>query len=420
MKWEKKHIIDFGKVVTGKTPPTSERKYFDGPYMFVTPTDLNFNHYRIYVTKTTITEEGRKKHRNQFLPPNSVLYTCIGNTIGKIAINPMWCLTNQQINSIIPSEDSDYRFIYYYLLHITSQIRAMSGGVATPIVNKTTFEGVVIIKPPLPIQRRIADILSAYDDLIENNLRRIKLLEDAARCEYRVLMEGSKRGSTMDEICTISGGGTPSTKDISYWEGGEVPWFTPTDLTRKNSFVQIDSGKKITEKGLRGSSAKLLPPYTIMMTSRATIGYLSLSSKAACTNQGFINIIPRNEVMRYLLMLNLLSRKDELISNANGSTFLEVPKSNFKRMLINVPTDINALASFHSSVHTKCLLIESLALQNDQLRQARDILLPKLMSGEIEVDEDAATSTVIDMTMNQTMAAEDGVPYRTNKPVNQL
>lgn len=185
MKWEEYKIKELGRVVTGKTPSTSQREFFGGNYLFVTPSDLNFNHYFVRNTNTTISEVGKEKHENQFLPPNSIMFTCIGNTIGKIAINQETCLTNQQINSIIPFGSFNYKFIYYSLINRIPEIRILGGGVATPIINKSTFEEVKLNIPPLPIQQKIASILSAYDDLIENNLKRIRLLEEAAQHLYQ-------------------------------------------------------------------------------------------------------------------------------------------------------------------------------------------------------------------------------------------
>ena len=192
MKLEKKTIKNTGRVVTGKTPLTSNHDFFGGEYLFVTPTDLDFNNYYIYNTNTTISELGKSKYTNQFLPPNSVMYTCIGNTIGKIALNKLECLTNQQINSIIPNDENYFKFLYYYLISITPQIRNLGGGVATPIVNKTNFEGIEIYLPTLSTQLKIAFILSSYDDLIENNLKRIKLLEEKAFLRYKQIVADEK------------------------------------------------------------------------------------------------------------------------------------------------------------------------------------------------------------------------------------
>src|SRR5688572_28859956 len=115
----------------------------------------------------------------------------------------------------------------------------------------------------------------------------------------------------IEDVCDTIGGGTPSTKEKAYWQDGQVEWFTPTDFTKHNSLVQIGSSKKISEKGLQKSSAKLFPPKTIMMTSRATIGFFGIYNKAACTNQGFINILAKDEYLRYYMLFNLIERKDE-------------------------------------------------------------------------------------------------------------
>jgi len=386
MKWAKMKIRDTGRIVTGKTPPTGNRDFFDGDYLFVTPTDLDFHNYYIYQTKTTISEVGKSRHINQFLPANSVMYTCIGNTIGKIGLNKNECLTNQQINSIIPNNNHDFKFLYYYLISITPFIKNLGGGVATPIVNKSTFEDIDIYIPPLPIQRKIASILSAYDDLIENNLKRIKLLEERAFLRYKQIVKEEKMNEFLiQEICESIGGGTPSTGNNQYWDGGDILWFSPTDLTKHNSIVLLDSEKKITELGLQKSSAKLVPPKTILMTSRASIGYFGLINRTVSTNQGFINIIPKKEYYRAYLLFNLKSRKEEIIGNANGSTFLEISKTKFRQMKVKFPADESVLVEFESEFEGIFIFIENLLKQNNKLREARDILLPRLMNGQIEV-----------------------------------
>ena len=185
MSWENKLLSEIGDIKTGGTPKTSIKKYYGDDYLFVTPSDLDFNHYYIYETERRISKFGKENYASKFIPPFSIIYTCIGNTTGKIALNKSDCMTNQQINSVVPHKDYDFRFIYYYLIDITPYIRKIGGGAATPIVNKTTFGNIEISIPPLQTQKRIADILSAYDDLIENNLKRIKLLEQATQNIYK-------------------------------------------------------------------------------------------------------------------------------------------------------------------------------------------------------------------------------------------
>ena len=140
-------------------------------------------------------------------------------------------------------------------------------------------------------------------------------------------------------MCEVKGGGTPSTKVKEYWENGEILWFSPTDLSKNNSLVLTSSEKKITEEGLQKSSAKLLPANTIMMSSRATIGLFGLIDQPFSTNQGFINVIPNKEELRYYLLFNLIGRKQEIINKANGSTFKEISKKNFKELEFIEPSE---------------------------------------------------------------------------------
>ncbi len=189
----------------------------------------------------------------------------------------------------------------------------------------------------------------------------------------------------IDEVCQTLGGGTPSTGNEQYWNDGNVLWFSPTDLTKHHSFVLLDSEKKISELGLQKSSAKLVPPKTILMTSRASIGYFGLINQAASTNQGFINIIPNKEYFRAYMLFDLKSRKDEIIGTANGSIFLEISKGKFRQMNIKLPVDENILVNFENEFDVTFNFIENLLMQNAKLREARDILLPRLMRGELVV-----------------------------------
>jgi type I restriction enzyme S subunit len=253
--------------------------------------------------------------------------------------------------------------------------------IALGLIKEFSFE-----MPSLSTQRKIASILSAYDGLIENNLKRIKLVEEMAFLRYKEITRAEKMEEFMiEEICNTLGGGTPATNNPNFWMDGDILWFSPTDLTKHNSIVLLDSEKKITELGLQKSSAKLIPPKTILMTSRASIGYFGLINKPVSTNQGFINIIPFNKNHRAYILFDLKSRKEEIIGNANGSTFLEISKSKFRKMKIKLPKDEMVLIEFEREFDTIFYFIENLLKQNAKLREARDILLPRLMSGEIEI-----------------------------------
>jgi type I restriction enzyme S subunit len=262
-----------------------------------------------------------------------------------------------------------------------------------------------VVLPDLISQKKIAAILSAYDDLIENNLQRIRLLEEVAQITYEEwfvrmkfpghetaqwdketgLPEGWKELS-FGNACGISGGGTPSREVDEYWNNGTIAWFSPTDLSKAGTYCLLDSSQKITDTGLKESSAKLLQPNSFMMTSRATIGLFALIDKPFCTNQGFINVTPNESCHKLFLFFNLKSRVDELYNHASGATFPEISKSTFKKIKIIFPNE-NVLKSFDSTVAPVINTMMNMTRQNELLREARDILLPRLMTGVIDVDQ---------------------------------
>jgi type I restriction enzyme S subunit len=264
--------------------------------------------------------------------------------------------------------------------------------------------------PRIETQRKIASILSAYDDLIENNLKRIKLLEEKAQLTYEEwfvrmkfpghetakfdeesgLPEGWEK-KTIDEACNISGGGTPSRTVDEFWESGSLTWFSPTDLTKASSLCVLDSSQKITDLGLKKSSAKLLNEDSFMMTSRATIGLFALINKSFSTNQGFINVTPHKAIDKEYLLYNFIDRIEEFKGYATGATFPELSKGKFKVLEIVWPTEI-VLKDFHKITALIHQSLFNIVSQNQLLKEARDILLPRLMSGMVDVDEIVGTS----------------------------
>ncbi len=290
------------------------------------------------------------------------------------------------------------RFVAYLLS--TLNLGQLNSGAAQPSLNRNFVYGLAIRFPEPATQKRIADTLSAYDDLIENNQKRIKLLERAARELYRewfvrlrfpghehtTNVNGVPEGwvwKKISDVCNTVGGGTPSTKITSYWDG-DVTWIVPTDVTKNDCLVLLDSTRKITEKGLHESSAKMVPAETILMTSRASVGFFALIDREVCTNQGFINVIPYDEQMRMYVLFNLMSRVAEIRSNAKGSTYPEISKGRFRDLDVVVPAKnlVVEFAKITSDIirQVRCLKHSTLALS-----QARDLLLPRLMSEEVTV-----------------------------------
>ena len=269
-----------------------------------------------------------------------------------------------------------------------------------PNLNQGILASVPVVLPPREHQERIVDFVSAYDDLIENNQRRIRLLEQSARLLYKewfihlrfpghqhvTITDGVPEGwemKTIANICETVGGGTPSTRVSEYWDG-DVTWVVPSDVTKNDCLVLLDSERKITSTGLRESSAKIVPAETILMTSRASVGFFALMDSEICTNQGFINIIPYDEEMRMYLLFNLMSRIAEIRSNAKGTTYPEISKGRFRTMDIVIParTHMVGFANIASDTIRQVRYLKRSILR---LARARDLLLPRLMNGEIAV-----------------------------------
>jgi type I restriction enzyme S subunit len=171
--------------VTGKTPPSARPDLFGNHYPFLTPTDID-GARRYIEPERFISSKGHDFQPQLLLPERTVCVVCIGATIGKICMTTRPSFTNQQINSVVVNEaEHDPFFIYHLFKTLRDELKSHAGGAATPIINKTAFSAIEVSVPSLPVQRRIAAILSAYDELIENSQRRIEILEEAARNLYR-------------------------------------------------------------------------------------------------------------------------------------------------------------------------------------------------------------------------------------------
>ncbi len=173
-EWEKIPVGNIGEVITGNTPSTTMKEYYGGNRLFVSPADMADHRY-IHSTKTTLTELGYSKTRQ--IPADSVLFVCIGSTIGKIAQNKVDCATNQQINAVVPSQDYSSAFIYYSLDLNAQNISELAGRQAVPIINKSIFSTFVLDMPSLNEQQKISECLSSLDELIAFQSERLESLK---------------------------------------------------------------------------------------------------------------------------------------------------------------------------------------------------------------------------------------------------
>ena len=188
--WEVKRIGDFGKVITRNTPPTEDTDNYGNAYKFVSPADISDSKY-IEATEKHLSEKGFSISRQ--MPKGTVLFTCIGSTIGKCAIANESLTSNQQINAIICNSKHSGEFLYYELSHRSNRIKQIAGEQAVPIINKSTFENYKVLCPPFEEQKSIAKILSVWDTAIAKQTALIEQLTLRKRGLMQQLLTGKKR-----------------------------------------------------------------------------------------------------------------------------------------------------------------------------------------------------------------------------------
>lgn len=284
----------------------------------------------------------------------------------------------------------------------------VANGATVPHLNMSDIRSMEIpVIPSIDTQRKIASVLTDYDDLIEHNNRRIKLVEEMAQRTYRewfvdfrypghqaVPLGDSELGpipegwkvSPIGKVTPILGGGTPSKTVPQFWEDGHIVWYTPSDLTAADSLFMSSSKLKITDEGIARSSARLFPTGSVMMTSRATIGVVSITTVPAATNQGFITCPTSQLAGKYHLYFWLKQQKDVIISLASGATFKEINKATFRQIPYLRATS-NVEAAFENLIEPFGKQIQVLLRAQQNLKLTRDLLLPRLISGEIDVSE---------------------------------
>jgi type I restriction enzyme S subunit len=307
----------------------------------------------------------------------------------------------------------DSSYLHYYLDASTTRSYLKGSyisGAAIPRVVLKDLKRAKVCVPPLPVQRRIAEILSAYDELIENSQRRIKVLETMVRNLYRewfvhyrypghedTPLIPSSVGAipkgwdikTVSESFEITGGGTPSRKEPKYWEGGTIQWFSPSDLTGAETMFMDDSSDHITELGLKESSARLFPARSVMLTSRATIGAMAINPFQACTNPGFITCLPNDHVPLYFLFHWVKENVPTFQRMASGATFKEISRGVFKTIeFLHPPAEL--VLRFEKNVMPIAEQAHSLQRQIQNLRKTRDLLLARLLSGQIPLNTPTA------------------------------
>lgn len=255
-----------------------------------------------------------------------------------------------------------------------------------PYINLADVRSLQLSLPPIGEQRAIAEVLGALDDKIAANTKLVATAIRLADTIFAKLASGVAFGtSTFDDVATVLGGGTPSTKVAEYW-GNQHCWATPTDVTGLTSPYLEATSRMISDAGLQACSSVLHPVGSILMTSRATIGAFALAGVPTAVNQGFIVVNARDPRHQWWLFHEMRSRVPEFLSHANGATFLELSRGRFKHLPVRMIGD-EELARFNDQVGGLHGCARSVSTESRSLTNTRDALLPLLMSGKLRVKD---------------------------------
>lgn len=415
--WREIKISDLGSIVTGKTPPTSKPELYGGKIQFLTPTDMDGRRC-IQKTLRYLSEEGVDKVRSSLLPKGSVSVSCIGSDMGKAVIVGSDSVTNQQINSIIVSDEFDELFVYYNLSGRKNEIQFLASGAAQPIMNKTAFSNLPISVPSIEVQKAIASVIGALDDKIENNRRMNETLEEMARAIFKSWfvdfdpVHAKAAGNTpahmdaataalfpssfgddglpmgwslkaIEEIGDVITGKTPSTKRTEYF-GNEYPFIK---IPNMNSVWVSETEILLSEAGHQTQVKKLLPKGAVLVSCIASVGAVSIARKPSHTNQQVNAVVPTKGCPTSWMYCALVNLRTEIIGMASGGTVTpNLNKGDFSRIKVISSSNL-LIVSFDKIVGPLFDKILSNDEESKTLAELRDTLLPKLMSGEIRVKD---------------------------------
>lgn len=295
-------------------------------------------------------------------------------------------------NAIMLKTKGDDDFYYYWFSSRNGQhsLKSIVTGSAQPKFNKTNFKDLLVPVPPIETQKKIACYLRTIDEKIALNTAINNNLEQQAQayfCEMFISnADPSWKTGTISDLGTVVGGSTPSKAKPEYYTNSGIAWITPKDLSINKSKFIFHGENDITELGLKNSSASIMPKGTVLFSSRAPIGYIAIAAGEVTTNQGFKSVVPKETVGTAFVYYFLKANLTLIEGMASGSTFKEVSGSTMKNIPAIIPDDYS-LCRFNEFCAPIFAQQQTLEEQNELLFAMRDGILPKLMSGDLDVSE---------------------------------
>ena len=390
VEWVERKISDIGTVVGGATPSTKKpENYEDGKIAWITPKDLStFSGRYIERGERNITEIGLKSCSTQLLPPNTVLFSSRA-PIGYVAIAANEVCTNQGFKSVIPNENTDPLFLFYLLKYNKDKIEGMGSGTTFKEVSGNTMKNIVVNVPTdKKVQKKIATILSSIDDKIEENVQINDNLLDQVLTLYRNkfvdTVNDERQICRADEYFDISIGKTPPRKEPQWFSTNpqDIDWVSISDMGTCGLYIS-NSSEQLTKEAVERHNVKVVPDNTVLLSFKLTIGRIAITNGEMTTNEAIAHFkTDKKEINEYLYCYLKCFNYQTMGSTSSIAT--AVNSKIIKGMPFVVPTD-DELKEFHDFAAPMFAKIKTNQIETDNLTALRDTLLPKLMSGELDV-----------------------------------
>lgn len=377
-EWKQIKVGDIGTIVTGKTPLTKKAEYWGGSIPFITPKDLQRTKH-VFDTERFITDMGLESMRGCKLPSGAVCVSCIGN-IGYVAMTNQNCISNQQINSIIVSENYDPNFVYYLMKSLWPFFKNYEGQSTTlSILNKTQFSKIEIAAPDLSVQKRIASILSSLDDKIELNNKINDNLERQAQAIYQEWfgdVDAAKEQGTLSDICSYS-------KDrVAVSELDICMYFSTENMLPEKAGATEASSLPTAEQTTACHAGD-----TLVSNIRPYFKKIVYCHEACGCSADVLCFVPVDSKYSAYLYSTLYADKffDFMVAGSKGTKMPRGDKQQIMTYPVTLPTD-EELDRFNLVAVPILEQIQNNRNENKTLSLLRDNLLPKLLSGEVSVD----------------------------------
>lgn len=390
--------------VLGKTPRRKNDDYWQGDIKWASAKDISQNSTRrIYDTAEYMTAEGKDASNAKKMPEGTLVVIARGATMGRSAQlgEPM---TFNQTCYGLKADNSELldEFLYYAWQYRFNQIQSVSHGTVFDTITMDSFKDIDIPLPPLETQKRICNVLTAIDDKIEINNEINETIEDMAQAifkswfaDFRLFddFKTSKLGeipegftiSNLTDVTDIVLGGTPDSDEDSYWDG-DIVWAKTKDVSNEEEAFISSTEENITKEGLEESSTEIAPEDSTIITARGTVGELAMPTFDMAINQSCYSLVAERDTDDYFIYCLMNDILNNLTSRTHGTVFDTITKRTLNEQEIVLPP-AEQREKFDQRVDPLMEEIKKNQSETGYLEELRDTLLPKLMSGEIRVND---------------------------------